>query len=61
MPPQTQQARSGLPEAALKQVSEKPTVLLDIELRRSIHFYQFLAAHNGHFLQFSVQKYSNFE
>ena len=37
------------------------TVLVDIEHWRSIYFHQFHAAHNGHFSQFFVQKYSNSE
>jgi len=32
-----------------------------IERRRSIKFYDFSAAHSGHFCYFYVQKYSNFE
>ena len=31
-----------------------------IERRRSIKFYNFSAAHSGHFCYFYVQKYSNF-
>ena len=37
------------------------TVLVDIERRRSIYFEQFQVTHNGHFLLFLVQKYSNIE
>ena len=37
------------------------TVLVDIERRRSIYFWQFQAAHNGHFSRFIVQKYSTLQ
>ena len=44
----------------LKTIRNKnPTILLDTERRRSIYFWQFQAAHNGHFLRFFVQEYCN--
>ena len=36
------------------------TILMDIERRRSIYFWEFWAAHNGHFSQLSIQKQSIF-